>query len=156
MTSENRDSAMVTGVGAAVVDYLGVVEKYPGPDSQVELQSFSKQAGGNVATALVTLSRLGVTTGFQGKLGDDELGRLVYDRLQLEGIDLSSTVIDSGGSVGFAFIVVEAGSGRRTIMWTNQGKSHLAHDELDRTAILSSRYLYLDHYSMDAAVAFPV
>ncbi len=43
--------ADVVGVGTAVVDYVGVVEKYPGPDSQVELQTLSKQTGGNVATA---------------------------------------------------------------------------------------------------------
>lgn len=153
MTSKNNSGVAVTGLGAAVVDYIGVVAEYPGPDTQVELQTFSKQAGGNVATALVTLARLGIATGFLGKLGDDELGRLVHTRLLSEGINLNGTVIDAGGSVGFAFIVVEAGTGRRTIMWTDEGKSHITEPEIDRQAILSSRYLHLDHYSMDAAIA---
>lgn len=147
------EKADVVGVGTAVVDYVGVVEKYPGPDSQVELQTFSKQAGGNVATAIVALSRLGVNAAFMGKFGDDELGQLVQSGLTEAGIDLSNSKIDPGGSMGFAFIVVEQGTGRRTIMWTNEGKSHLAENEVDRDAILSARYLHLDHYSIDAAIA---
>ncbi len=143
----------VIGVGAAVVDYLGVVPEYPGPDTQIELQQFSKQAGGNVATALVTLSRLGIATGYLGKFGDDELGRFVHAGLIAEGVDLSHSLIEVGGSMGFAFIIVEAGSGRRTILWTNDGKAHLTTDELCQQAILSSQYLHLDHYSMDAAIA---
>lgn len=145
--------ASVTGVGTAVVDYVGVVAEYPGPDTQVELQTFSKQAGGNVATAMVTLARLGVSTGFLGKFGDDELGRFVHAGMLAEGIDLSGSMIEIGGSMGFAFIVVEAGTGRRTIMWTTEGKAHLSANEIDRDAILASRYLHLDHYSMDAAIA---
>lgn len=147
------DKPEVVGVGTAVVDYVGVVETYPGPDSQVELQTFSKQAGGNVATAIVALSRLGVNAGFLGKFGDDELGQFVHSGLTEAGIDLGYSIIEPGGSMGFAFIVVEQGTGRRTIMWTNQGKSHLSEDEVNRDAILSARYLHLDHYSIDAAIA---
>ena len=154
MVHKNENKVAVVGVGTAVVDYIGVVAEYPAADTQVELQTFSKQPGGNVATALVTLARLGVATGFLGKFGDDELGRFVHGRLLAEGIDLSKSLIDVDGSVGFAFIVVEAGTGKRTIMWTNQGKAYLMVAELDRQAILSSQYLHLDHYSsMEIAIA---
>lgn len=143
----------VTGVGTAVVDYIGVVDEYPGPDSQIELQTFSKQTGGNVATAMVTLARLGAHASFLGKFGDDELGKLVQSDLTANRVDLSGSLVQAGGTMGFAFIIVEAGTGRRTILWTGEGKSHLAPEEVDREIILSSRYLHLDHYSMDAAIA---
>lgn len=143
----------VTGVGTAVVDYIGVVDNYPGPDTQIELQQFSKQTGGNAATAMVTLARLGAEAYFLGKFGDDELGRLVQADLSASRVDLSGSLVQAGGSMGFAFIIVEAGTGRRTILWTGEGKSHLAPDEINRDVILASRYLHLDHYSMDAAVA---
>ena len=81
----------VIGVGTAVVDYLGVVPHYPEMDSQIELMEFSKQGGGNVATALVTLARLGASTRFIGKIGDDELARFVLDGLCTEGIDVTQT-----------------------------------------------------------------
>lgn len=147
------NSLSVTGVGTAVVDYIGVVDHYPGPDTQIELQTFSKQTGGNVATAMVTLARLGAKASFLGKFGDDELGKMVHADLTDNGVDLSGSLVEAGGSMGFAFIVVEAGTGRRTILWTGEGKSHLAADEVDQEAILASRYLHLDHYSMEAAIA---
>lgn len=143
----------VTGIGAAVVDYVGVVESYPAPDTQVQLDQFHKLCGGNVATALVALQRLGISTRYLGKFGDDELSQRVRETLEQEGTDLQSCPTVVGGSMGFAFIIVEQGSGKRTILWTNQGKSHLSASELDETAILSSRFLHLDHYSLDAAIA---
>jgi len=143
----------VTGVGTAVVDYVGVVDHYPEPDTQIELQTFSKQTGGNVATAMVTLARLGAKASFLGKFGEDELGKTVHADLCANGVDLSGSLREAGGSMGFAFIIVEAGTGRRTILWTGEGKSHLAAHEVDRETILASRYLHLDHYSMEAAVA---
>ncbi|MFT4729889.1 MAG: sulfofructose kinase [Granulosicoccus sp.] len=143
----------VTGVGTAVVDYVGVVDHYPAQDTQIELQTFSKQTGGNVATAMVTLARLGAKASFLGKFGEDELGKMVHADLTANGVDLSGSLRETGGSMGFAFIIVEAGTGRRTILWTGEGKSHLAAHEVDREAILASRYLHLDHYSMEAAIA---
>lgn len=153
MTDNRSSRPAVVGVGAAVVDYVGVVDSYPGPDTQIEMQSFSKQTGGNVATALVTLAKLGVNTGFLGKFGDDELGRIVHSGLMSHGVNLNGSVIEVGGSMGFAFIIVEAGTGRRTILWTGDGKAHLTADEVDRDLISASQYLHLDHYSIDAAIA---
>jgi len=142
----------VTGVGTAVVDYVGVVDHYPGPDTQIELQTFSKQTGGNVATAMVTLARLGANASFLGKFGNDDLGKTAHADLNTKGVNLSGSLIEPDGSMGFAFIIVEAGTGRRTILWTAEGKSHLKATEVDRVSILGSRYLHLDHYSMEAAL----
>ncbi len=135
-----------------VVDYVGVVDHYPGPDTQIEMQTFAQQTGGNVATAMVTLARLGTNASFLGKFGDDELGKMAYASMAENGVDLSGSIVEKGSSMGFAFIIVEAGTGRRTILWTGDGKPHLATNELNRPAILASRYLHLDHYSMDAAI----
>lgn len=142
----------VTGLGTAVVDYVGLVDHYPAPDTQVEMQTFIKQPGGNVATALVSLARLGVETRFLGKFGDDELASLVKSQLESHGVDLSRSHTVAGGSMGFAFIVVETGTGKRTILWTNDGKAHLSESEIDENTIAQSTCLHLDHYSMEAAI----
>jgi len=148
-----RSPVDVAGVGTAVIDYIGVVDHYPAADTQIELQHFSKQPGGNAATAMVTLARLGASASFIGKFGDDELGKKVHAGLTESGVDLSGSLVEAGGSMGFAFIIVEQGTGRRTILWTEQGKSHLAAHEVNREIILAGRYLHLDHYSMEAAIA---
>lgn len=143
----------VVGVGTAVVDYLGVVPHYPEADSQIQLNSLARQGGGNVSTTLATLSRLGASTCFLGKLGDDELGRFALESLRETGVDVSHVVIEPGASAGFAFIIVDATSGRRTILWSNQDKPRLTATELNVEQVLNGRFLHLDEYEMEASIA---
>ncbi len=143
----------VVGVGAAVVDYIGVVESFPSQDSQSQLSEFSKQGGGNVSTALVALSRLGASTRYLGKLGDDELGRFVVETLRDEGVDIKDVVVEPGGSAGFAFIIVHRSSGDRTILWTAKGKPLFKRSELSAASIASARMLLLDEYEGDVSIA---
>jgi len=44
------------------VDFLTVVPEFPAPNSKMKMLQFSKQGGGQVATAIVALSRWGVRT----------------------------------------------------------------------------------------------
>lgn len=143
----------VVGVGTAVVDYVGVVPHYPRTDSQLQLNSLARLGGGNVSTTLAALSRLGASTRFLGKLGDDELGRLALRSVHEMGVDVSDVVIEAGASAGFAFIIVDASSGQRTILWSNQDKPLLAAAEVQADKVLSARYLHLDEYEMEAAIA---
>lgn len=142
----------VVGVGTAVVDYLGVVPHYPLADSQLQLQSLQRQGGGNASTTLATLARLGASTCFLGKLGDDELGQFALESVRETGVDVSHVVIEPGTSAGFAFIIVDASSGQRTILWSNQNKPQLAATELNAEQILNARILHLDEYEMEAAI----
>lgn len=141
------------GVGTAVVDYLGVVPHYPAPDSQLGLQSLQRQGGGNVSTTLATLARLGASACFLGKLGDDELGRFALASLRETGVDVSHVIIEPGASAGFAFIIVDASSCQRTILWSNQNKPRFGGAELDAQQVVNARFLVLDEYEMEAAIA---
>lgn len=143
----------VVGVGYSAVDYLGIVPNYPPTaDEKTELLELSMQGGGPTATALVALSRLGLKTSFIGKVGDDEFGKFMVSQLQKEGIDTSGVVMEKGTRSAFAFIIVEKGSGRRTILWTPPTVSPLLPAEINRQRILSARMLYIDGLMMDAAL----
>ena len=47
------------------------------------------QAGGQMATALVTCRRLGLKVRYIGKVGDDAGGRLQLASLRREGLDMA-------------------------------------------------------------------
>ena len=49
----------VVGLGCACLDFLGIVPRLPEMDEQIWMSESTQQGGGMVATALVTLSRLG-------------------------------------------------------------------------------------------------
>ncbi len=143
----------VVGVGHAAVDYLGVVPRYPGVDTKVELSRFSMQGGGPVATALVTLATLGVRTTFIGKISDDDFGAFIRQGLLRAGVDISGLVIEPGQISPISFIAVEQGTGRRTIFYTRGDVGSLKPEELGLELLEGARVLHVDGLQMEAQVA---
>ncbi|UCF57587.1 MAG: hypothetical protein JSW15_03730 [Deltaproteobacteria bacterium] len=143
----------VVGIGLSSVDYLGIVPYYPQADVKLQLLELSQQGGGPVATALVTLARLGARTSYIGSVGDDALGRFVIEEFRKEGVNTDYTVIQKGGSAILTFIVVEKDTGIRTIFWSKKGVDPLRLEKVDRDAVISARFLHVDEYEPEVAVA---
>ena len=143
----------VVGVGHAAIDTLSVVGQYPSVDTKVEVEQFSIQGGGPVATALVTLSRLGRSTAFVGKLSDDNYGDFLRVGLEEEGVDLSGLVIQPDRVSPYSFIAVERRTGKRTIFWTRGDLDPLLPEQIDADLISSARLLHVDGLQMRAQLA---
>ncbi|NIO69688.1 MAG: hypothetical protein GTN71_11830, partial [Anaerolineae bacterium] len=142
----------VVGLGYCSLDYLGIVPGRPEFDADtVSLSDFAKSGGGPVSTALVALARLGARTGYMGVLGKDEGGAFLKGEFEREGVDLSRLRVQAGARSQICIVLVEAGTGRRSIL-CYRAKGELALDEADRTYISSARYLHLDGHHMDAAI----
>ena len=67
----------VSGLGQCSLDYLCLLDAYPRVNTKQEVLEWHEQGGGPVATALVTLSRLGIACSFYGLTGDDGAGRKI-------------------------------------------------------------------------------
>jgi ribokinase len=143
----------VVGVGHATVDLLGVLPRYPQRDSKVELLEYSKQGGGQVATALAAAAALGAPTEFVGKLGDDDLGRYILDGLTDFGIQVSRTIIQPGGHSPLSFVVVDRETSSRTILYTRGDLLPLEPGELDPTILDGAQVLLVDGMQPRAQVA---
>jgi len=61
----------VVVMGLNSVDFLTVIPEFPTLNSKMRIRQFSKQGGGQVATALVALARWGIKTKYIGKIGGD-------------------------------------------------------------------------------------
>lgn len=142
----------VVGLGYCSLDYLGIVPGRPEFDADtVSLSDFAKSGGGPVSTALVASARLGARTGYIGVLGKDEGGAFLKEEFEREGVDLSRLRMQTGARSQICIVLVEAGTGRRSIL-CYRAKGELVLDETDRTYISSARYLHLDGYHMRAAI----
>ena len=64
----------VVGIGSAVFDILMTAEGFPKEDTKMQGKETKLQCGGPCATALVAMSKLGVSSGYVGTLGDDMYG----------------------------------------------------------------------------------
>lgn len=142
----------VIGIGSCAVDFLGIVLSFPKPDTKNKMTKFIQQGGGPVATALVTLARLGAKVSFVGKLGNNEFSRFVINEFVKEGVDVSGIVKENNAGPYLAFIIVDAKNGSRTICWTDQMVLRLKKEELSRDFITSCRILHLDEYEIEAAL----
>jgi sulfofructose kinase len=143
----------VFGLGQCSLDYVGKVETYPPPDVKCEFTDMVVQGGGPVATALVALSRWGVSCAFAGVLGDDPFGALIRASLDEEGIDTSGVLVRKGFDSQFAFIVAEPGLGRRTIFWRRPTGPPPRSEELNYAMIRRSKVLHTDGLFIEASLA---
>ena len=66
----------VISVGEMLIDFT------PGK----EANSYVRNPGGAPANAVIAIARNGLSTGFAGKLGDDDFGRFLKETLEKEGV----------------------------------------------------------------------
>jgi ribokinase len=146
-------SFQVYGLGQSALDYIGKIDAYPPPDVKCEFSNMVIQGGGPVATALVALSRWGLSCAFAGVLGDDLFGSMIKASLDGEGIDTSGALVRKGYESQFAFIVAEPDLGRRTIFWQRPTGPPPSPDEIDYAIIRQARLLLTDGLFPEASLA---
>jgi sugar/nucleoside kinase (ribokinase family) len=142
----------VVGMGLNAIDYLCLVPHYPRFNSKVKMLDFKREAGGQIATALVALSRWGLYTAYIGKVGDDEWGGFARQELEREGVDISGLVTAKDTSSQFAFIMVDQVSGERTIVWHRSEEANLRPEELNPEIIKAAQVLHLDGHEIEPAI----
>ncbi len=141
----------VFGLGQCSLDFIAVVRKYPQEDTKEEALDFTIQGGGPVATALVSLSRLGVKTTFAGRVSDDWAGFEIIEGLRKEGVDTRGIRVKRGGSSQMAFIIVSR-RGRRTIIWKRPDVAELKPDDIKASLIKGQDFILLDGLMMEASL----
>ena len=142
----------VVGMGLNSVDFLTVVPEFPAPNSKMKMLQFSKQGGGQVATAMVALSRWGIRTKYIGKVGADELGQFSLHSIRQEGVDVSSVTIEPNATNQFATIIVDGSTGDRTILWNRDDRLMYREGELRKEEVCCGRLLHLDGHDIHAAI----
>lgn len=141
----------VFGLGQCSLDYIAVVSKYPQEDTKEEALELTIQGGGPVATALVSLSRLGVKTTFAGMVSDDPAGVEIIKGLRTEGVDTRGLRIKKGGSSQTAFIIVSP-RGLRTIIWRRPDVPELDPKDVKASLIKGADFILLDGLMMKASL----
>jgi len=142
----------VFGLGQCCLDYLAPVEAYPPSDSKCELSKILIQGGGPTATALVALSRWGVSCAFAGVIGDDSFGSIIRTSLVDEGVDVSGLIERKDAESQFAFIVAEPGVGHRTVFWRRPTGEPPRPDEIDVKTLRRAKVFYTDGLLIEAAL----
>jgi sugar/nucleoside kinase (ribokinase family) len=142
----------VVGLGECSLDHVGTLaEGLPEFAGKSRLADYRQMPGGQVATTLSALARLGLRTAFLGAVGDDEAGRVVLAPLSRAGIDVSRVKRVPGATTQLAMILLDRRSGERTLVWYRDPKLVLEPDDVDPACIRAARALHLDTGHLSAA-----
>jgi 2-dehydro-3-deoxygluconokinase len=106
-------------------------------------QDFHKSFGGDSLNTLVAASRLGSSTGYMTKVGDDLFAPALLQGWKNEGIDVSQARILRGYN-GLYFISLLAGGQREFIYYrAGSAASTFTSDDLDPEYIASAKVLHI-------------
>ena len=151
LLADNKQFAAV-GFGLNAVDHLIVVPEYPAFDTKVHLLEHKQTAGGQTATAMVAMQRLGLNTAYAGRFGSDAEGQFGLHSLQEEGVDLEFAEVIGGARNQVAFIIVDASNGERTIIWDRDTLVSYQAEEAPVALAARGRVLHLDAHDPLACV----
>lgn len=102
---------------------------------------FVKKAGGAPANVSAAVARLGGSSAFVGKVGNDPFGHYLKRTLDQEKVDTSMLMMDANAPTTLAFVSLEA-SGERDFVF-NRGADRLVDaDEMDRERLYEAEVLH--------------
>ena len=81
------DTYDVIGIGVSTLDIIHLVDRFPAGEEVQKSSASVLSGGGPVATAIVTLARLGARTAMLDSLGDDWRGDLIREEFSDEKVD---------------------------------------------------------------------
>jgi sugar/nucleoside kinase (ribokinase family) len=138
------------GFGMNAVDHLVVVPEYPAFDVKMRLLEHKQAAGGQTATAMVALQRLGLNTAYAGRFGSDADGQFGLAAIKAEGVDLQFAEVIQGARNQMALIIIDVRSGERTIVWDRDERLAYKAEEAPTELSARGRVLHLDAHDPPA------
>lgn len=141
----------IVGLGTATVDLLALVPRLPGSDEVFEIEALEIEGGGPAASAMAAASRLGARCAMIGSTDRTTWGDQVVERLARQRVDVTYLLRRAEGIAPRSVILVEAASGKRSILYHRGLVASPTPEELPRELLRQARILHLDGFHHEAA-----
>ena len=82
------------------------------PGKLVQMKDVNINTGGAVANTGLALKLLGADVELMGKVGDDEFGRIVLDRLRAYGVEEGSMIVSPDSGTSYSVVIAPPGTDR--------------------------------------------
>jgi sulfofructose kinase len=140
----------VVGVGLNATDTVLMVPRMPAYGGKAPFTREFYSVGGQVATAMVTCAKLGLSAKYIGTVGDDERGHIQIDSLRASGIDIEHVQQRVNCPNQSAYIVVDESTGERTIFWNRPDCLTISPAQITPDQINCARLLHIDGHDTPA------
>ena len=132
-------------VGEALIDF---VSKEAGK-SLSETKVFEKHVGGAPLNVAVGVSRLGVDTGFVGRVGNDPFGKNIIEFLRSHGVNVEFVVLDKRRKTRLAFIYLSEAGERDFEFWErNPADANFRKEEIPIERLAQARLVHFGSLSL--------
>lgn len=98
--------------------------------------------GGAPCNVLSMLQRLGASTAFIGKVGDDGFGHMLDETIRQQGIDGSGLCFDSAVHTTLALVLKKENGDRDFSFYRNPGADIMLHEEEVNTALIENSRIF--------------
>ena len=138
-------SPQAVAFGELLIDFVPEENGVP----LAEARAFVKAPGGAPANVAVGLARLGIETGFMGKVGDDPFGHYLAGVLDDGGVDVSQVRYDSQARTALAFVSLTH-SGERDFLFYRHPSADMRHrpEEVDEDYLAGASMLHIGSISL--------
>lgn len=103
---------------------------------------FAQNPGGAPANVAVQAARLGVSSAFWGKVGEDMFGRFLKQVLEENGVNTQNLLLDGEAATTLAFVQLSESGDRDFSFYRNPGAdTQLREEELDLAAVQAAKLL---------------
>src|SRR5438309_7389038 len=140
----------VVGVGLNATDTVLIVPHFPAYAGKVPFHEEHMSPGGQVASAMVACSSLGLKTKYIGAIGDDERGRIQIESLRGTGVNLDHVQIRKNCPNQSAYIIIDRSTGERTVLWQRPECLRIDPSEIAPEQITCARLLHIDGHDTPA------
>jgi len=131
--------------GALNVDRLYRVNRIAGRDEESFIIDFKEAPGGSAANTAVGLARLGLKTGFIGKVSDNREGKLLLNDFKRQNVDVNGIIVSKEGRSGVAMGYVDT-KGDRALYIDPGVNDSLELKEIDLKYAGNTAFLHLTSF----------
>ncbi|WP_321476721.1 PfkB family carbohydrate kinase [uncultured Paludibaculum sp.] len=140
----------VVGVGLNATDTMIVIPHFPAYGGKVPFLDEMFSPGGQVASAMVCCSALGLKAKYIGTIGDDQRGDIQWQSLEGSGVNLDHVQRRVNCPNQSAYILIDQTTGERTVFWSRSDCLRLEPDEITPEMITCARLLHIDGHDTPA------
>ena len=131
--------------GALNVDRLYRVNRIAGRDEESFIIDFKEAPGGSAANTAVGLARLGLKTGFIGKVSANREGKLLLNDFKRQNVDVDGIIVSNEGRSGVAMGYVDT-KGDRALYIDPGVNDSLELKEIDLKYAGNTAFLHLTSF----------
>ncbi|TFF97219.1 MAG: carbohydrate kinase family protein, partial [Promethearchaeota archaeon] len=131
-------------IGAALVDMIAKVSRYPEDDDEVFVSDLKILSGGAAANTASACSTLGLKTAFIGKLGqNDQFGKKILQDFKETSVSIDYIKYSKNYTTGSAYVALNENDKNRRIFAHSGAANYLSDGDIVQNEIDTANLIYL-------------